>query len=109
MKSASLISIAILFGLLAAGEARFEHGPQPGTSAPDFQLKALDGTSVRASALWSNKPTLIMTGSYTCPVFRRKVDDFHSLMHDYGDRVNFLILYTVEAHPKGDPSPYTGK
>ena len=88
---------------------RFSHGPQPGTTAPEFTLKTINGETVRVSALWTSKPTLIMAGSYTCPVFRGKVDSFERLVREFGDRVNFVVLYTQEAHPKGDPSPYTGR
>jgi len=27
----------------------------------------------------------------------------------YGDRVQFIIIYTIEAHPVGSVSPYSGK
>ena len=27
----------------------------------------------------------------------------------YGDQVWFIIIYTIEAHPVGSPSPYSGK
>jgi hypothetical protein len=84
-------------------------GPKPGAAAPDFTLKTVDGKTVKASALWSQKPLVLMTGSRTCPVFRGKVQPFESLVKEFGDRVNFLMVYTVEAHPKGDPSPYSGK
>jgi hypothetical protein len=81
-------------------------GPKPGEKAPDFQLKTLEGKSVRLSDLWAAKPTLIMTGSYTCPVFRNRIREFEKLAKDFGDQLNCLVVYTVEAHPKGDPSPY---
>ena len=28
---------------------------------------------------------------------------------DYGDRVHFIFIYTIEAHPMGSPSPYSGR
>jgi hypothetical protein len=90
----------------ARRDSRFEHGPKPGSAAPDFELKTVDGKTLRASALWSNKPTVIMAGSHTCPVFRGKVEPFESLVSEFSNRVNFVVLYTQEAHPKGDPSPY---
>jgi hypothetical protein len=84
-------------------------GPKPGSLAPDFELTSVDGKTVRGSSLWSAKPTVLMLGSYTCPMFRDNVDDFEALARDFGNQVNFIVLYTVEAHPKGDPSPYTGR
>src|SRR5438876_10000602 len=88
---------------------RFNKGPKPGTPAPDFELKTVEGKSIRASVLWSNKPDLIMTGSHTCPVFRGKVDGFEGLVRDFSNEVNFVVRYTIEAHTKGDPSPYSGR
>jgi hypothetical protein len=115
----SLFGSALLFATLlhfdcsaqprGAAADRFKNGPKPGAAAPDFELKDLDGKTVHASVLWSNKPTLIMTGSHTCPVFRGKVEAFEGLRKEFGDKMNFVVLYTIEAHPKGDPCPYTGK
>ena len=90
------------------GRGGFGPGPKPGELAPDFELKATDGQTNRASSWWKLKPTVIMTGSYTCPVFRGEVEPFEQLARDFKDRVNFIVLYTQEAHPKGDPSPYRG-
>ena len=28
---------------------------------------------------------------------------------EYGDKFHFVIIYTIEAHPVGSPSPYSGK
>src|SRR5947209_7503692 len=113
------LGIGVLLGLALISECgaqpsqasadRFNHGPKPGTQAPDFELKSVEGKLIRASMLWSNQPTLIMTGSHTCPVFRGKVDSLEGLFRDFGNDLHFVILYTIEAHPKGDPSPYTGR
>lgn len=84
-------------------------GPKPGMAAPDFKLQTLDGKMLEGSKLWQEKPLVLITGSYTCPVFRRQTNQMDSLAKDFGDKVHFLLLYTVEAHPKGDPSPYNGK
>lgn len=84
-------------------------GPMPGTVAPDFSLTRIDGQTVKLSDLWRQKLTIIMTGSQSCPVFRRQLKSFESLSKEFAAKVNFLIVYTIEAHPKGDSSPYTGK
>ncbi len=85
------------------------NGPKAGTAAPDFTLMTVEGKSVQASSLWKDKPTVIMTASHTCPVFRGKVTGFQAVAKEYAEQVNFLVVYTIEAHPKGDPSPYSGK
>lgn len=93
-----------------AKRERFEQqGPKPGQPAPDFKLKTTEGREVQASALWKEKPTVIMTASFTCPVFREQAPGFEKLTKEFGDKVNFLMVYTLEAHPKGEPSPYFGE
>ena len=85
------------------------NGPKIGTEAPDFTLKTAEDQSIQVSALWAKKPTVILTGSHTCPVFRGKVSDIERLAKEFAGRVSFLLVYTIEAHPKGSPSPYSGK
>lgn len=85
------------------------NGPKPGTDAPDFSLMTVDGKSVQASVLWKERPTVIVTASHTCPVFRGKVAAIEAMQKEFAGRVNFVIVYTIEAHPQGDPSPYSGE
>ena len=47
-------------------------------------------------------------GSYTCPVFRQNVPKTKKLYEKYKDRVNFLLVYVIEAHPAKSISPYRG-
>lgn len=70
---------------------------------------SVDGKSVQASALWKEKPAVIVTASHTCPVFRGKVAAIEALQKEFAGRANFLVVYTIEAHPQGDPSPYSGE
>lgn len=32
-----------------------------------------------------------------------------TLQAEYGDRIQLVIIYTLEAHPVGSPSPYSGE
>lgn len=82
-------------------------GPKPGESAPDFDLKRARGGKVIASELWKEKPVVLTTGSYSCPIFRSSITPQQKLMNEFEDRVNFVILYVVEAHPRDGNSPYT--
>ena len=81
-------------------------GPEPGASAPEFNLKTIEGRFVSLQDLRARNPVVLVTGSYSCPAFRassRAIEELHSR---YSDRLTFLVLYTVEAHPKGSQSPY---
>lgn len=84
-------------------------GPAKGSQAPGFSLQTLDGKSVRLSEFIGKKPVVLEFGSYTCPVFRGHHGRMEKLYAKYRDRVAFLMIYTTEAHPNKDPSPYTGK
>lgn len=89
---------------------RFDaEGPKAGEKAPDFALKAIDGATVRGAELWAKKPALIITGSYTCPVFRDRVPELERVRREFGDKLNYLVLYTTEAHPDADTSPYSNR
>ena len=88
--------------------AYFEReGPKPGQQAPDFTLEDVGGGKVHAAELWAKKPTVVISGSYSCPFFRRNAGPLKALARDFGARVNFLFLYTLEVHPSDAPSPYS--
>jgi hypothetical protein len=84
-------------------------GFRVGDTIPDFTLYTTSGTPVNmATVLQAKKPVLLVAGSYTCPVFRAKVADLNTMASFYGRLLNIYIVYTVEAHPNTDPSPYSG-
>lgn len=84
-------------------------GPFEGTLVHDFKLYTMDGDSVQLSGLLNDrKPVLLISCSYTCYVFRGKIDVINNVIDGYGDRVKVYLVYTVEAHPVVDVSPYFG-
>jgi hypothetical protein len=85
-------------------------GLPSGAQAIDFTLRGVDGMEHTLSELLVTKPVLIELGSYTCPVFQQRMGGANTLMQRYGDRVHFVIVYTIEAHPaEPDVSPYRGR
>ena len=82
-------------------------GIQVGDTVPDFDLTGLDGDTVPLSAFWLGKPTVVVTCSMTCPVSRRRMRHVDRMRNHFGDQVHVLLLYTLEAHPKGSGSPYS--
>jgi len=87
----------------------FTSGLQAGDTAYDFTLFDLNGDSLHlADALSHGKPVLLVAGSYTCPVFRGKVDVINDVMDTYPGQVEVYIIYTLEAHPDSDTSVYFG-
>lgn len=86
-----------------------EAPPRIGDPAPDFTLRTPDGQEIRLSDLYAEKPVVLEFGSLTCPVYRGKIEQMQVLRQRFGDAVNWLVVYTVEPHPAGSPSPYSGR
>lgn len=99
---------ALLFPV-DAGDSLAHFGtraPQVGDMAPNVTLRDLTGNTVDLHQLIGKQPIVIQLGSYTCPVFRYRRFDMQKLYEEFSGRVTFLVLYTLEAHPNGVPSPY---
>ncbi|HZG00261.1 MAG TPA: T9SS type A sorting domain-containing protein [Chitinophagales bacterium] len=84
-------------------------GYQPGDTVNDFTLYNINGDSLNlATAFLNGKPKLLIAGSYTCPVFRNKIQSINEIVTEYGSLIDVYIIYTVEAHTVDVPSPYFG-
>jgi hypothetical protein len=79
--------------------------------APNFQLSAVSGEARHdLYALLQSKPVFIQFGSYTWPIFQHGVSATNKLVDFWGAQFHYLLVYTIDAHPKTpDPSPYLGK
>ncbi len=79
-------------------------------TVPDFTLYTLNGDSVRLSdELDKGIPVLLVGANYTCPVWRGKIKVLNEMASVYAGLVSIFVVYTVEAHPTVDVSPYSGK
>ncbi len=84
-------------------------GYAAGDTVADFTLYTKDGNEITLSDLLLNgKPVLLVGGSYTCPVFRDKIADLNDMANYYAGQLQVYVVYTVEAHPVIDVSPYSG-
>ena len=83
--------------------------PNIGEQAPEFELTDLVGNPLHLNDLLGKKPLIVQIGSHTCPVYRYRRWDMKKLHRQYGDRVNFLVVYTLEAHPFGAINPYVDR
>ena len=81
---------------------------QQGDTIPEFKLYDLSGDSLVLSEALSARPVLLVGGSYTCPVFRNKVQQINAVHNFYQGDVDVFVIYSVEAHPIVDISPYFG-
>src|SRR5438128_1385262 len=84
-------------------------GFQISDTVPDFTLYEFNGDSLNLkTALQSGKPVLLVTCSYTCPIYRGHLDEVNNLLAEFSNDVLIYLVYTVEAHPIVDISPYFG-
>ncbi len=96
--------------LASAQRDRFSvKGVQIGDTLPPLELRNVQGEAVALAASWKEKPALIVTGSLTCPIARRECPLLEQTLRGLEGKVNVVIVYTVEAHPEGDASPYGGR
>ena len=80
-----------------------------GDLIPDFNLFDLNGNElVMSEFLAQGKPVLLIAGSYTCPVFRERINVINALVNQLGDQLEVIVIYELEAHPFNDISPYFG-
>lgn len=108
LAAATLTGCATLFPVEAGEDlAQFDRrAPRVGQPAPELQARRLDGTTVQLSDLVGTRPVVLQLGSHSCPVYRYRRFDIGRLQREYGERVAFVVVYTVEAHPAGSKSPY---
>lgn len=88
-----------------------QSGYHAGDIVPDFTLYDTASQAITLSALLSEgKPLVLVSVSYTCPASRSSMAQvLPTLVAMYGSQVNFLLVYTMEAHPLfPDLCPYTG-
>ena len=86
----------------AAGEVRCQ--ANVGDLAPDFAAHTLNDDGSVSSDLLNlsglrGAPASLVFGSYTCPIFRRQSERMKQLIAEYGDAVQFIFVYVLEAHP----------
>lgn len=80
--------------------------PAVGEPAPAFELRGLEGEMIRLQDLVGNGPIVLQLGSHSCPVYRYRRFWMEELAEEFAGRAQFVLIYTLEAHPKGSMSPY---
>lgn len=83
--------------------------PAVAAPAPDFELTDIDGNDVALHDLVGDKPVVVQLGSYSCPVFRYRRFDMQELQREFLGRVDFVVVYTQEAHPVDSINPYVDR
>ncbi len=86
----SLLFRDLRFGRNSAG---------PGNLFPPFDLVTTGGDRLVNSDVFGDKPVLFIFGSMTCPMTASAAPSVQELYDQFGDRVNFIMMYVREAHP----------
>lgn len=74
--------------------------PGPGDRLPEIDLPTADAERFRSRALHDQqRPMLLVTGSYTCPMTASSNPLLKRLHTEFGDRIEFVMLHVREAHP----------
>jgi peroxiredoxin len=82
------------------GPAGFSDAPEPGEQAPDFELRSIDGEKIKLSDFAGKKNVVLTFGSATCPQTASSIPGIKELAEEFSGRgVQFLFVYTREAHP----------
>lgn len=84
-----------------------DSSPPPGSEMPDVVVYDADGREARLADVIGRRPVVLQLGSRSCPVFRYRRFGMQKLQREFAGRIDFLVLYTQEAHPVGSPSPYS--
>ena len=71
----------------------------PGDAFPEFELITTDGRSLVNDDVFGDKPVIFIFGSMTCPMTASAAPSVQELYEEFGDRVNFIMMYVREAHP----------
>ncbi len=81
-------------------DLRFRKGaPGSGDSFPSFELVTTSGDRLANRDVFGDKPVLFIFGSMTCPMTASAAPSVQELYDEFGDRVDFILLYVREAHP----------
>jgi len=71
----------------------------PGNPFPDFELITTQNARLTNDDVFGDKPVIFVFGSMTCPMTASAAPSVQELFDEFGDRVNFIMLYVREAHP----------
>jgi len=81
-------------------DLRFRKGAaEPGDTLPDFELITTDGSSLVNENVFGDRPVLFIFGSMTCPMTASSAPSIQDLYDEFGDQVQFILMYVREAHP----------
>jgi thiol-disulfide isomerase/thioredoxin len=71
----------------------------PGGRFPAFEITTTNGDRLGNAEVFGDKPVLFIFGSMTCPMTASSAPSIQELYEEFGDKIEFIMLYVREAHP----------
>src|ERR1700733_5153273 len=88
------------------GKPHFDSmGAQVGQQLPVLPVYDLKGRAETLRSSWGPPLTLLITSAYPCPKSRSTYPSAASLVEELKPTIRLAVIYVIEAHPSGDPSP----
>lgn len=84
-------------------------GMQSGQKMPKILVYKLNGQRRPLFQSNSGRPMLVVTGSYTCDVTRAQLPGLQRIKDAYQNRMDIVLVNTLEAHPQSSQSPYSAE
>jgi thiol-disulfide isomerase/thioredoxin len=78
--------------------------PRVGETAPSFALQDTTGATVKLEDVVAKGPVVLVSGSFSCPLFRMKTPRFEDLARRWEGKATVLFVYSEEAHPRAASS-----
>jgi len=72
---------------------------KPGDALPPFELVTTGGDCLKTNKVFGAKPVLLIFGSVTCPMTASAAPSMQELYDEFGEHIDFIMLYVREAHP----------
>jgi thiol-disulfide isomerase/thioredoxin len=76
-----------------------KNSAKPGDAFPSFEIITTTGDRLVNDDVFDGRPAIFIFGSMTCPMTASAAPTVQDLYDEFGDRVNFIMLYVREAHP----------
>ena len=71
----------------------------PGDQVPAFELLTTRGERLVNDNVFGDRPVLFVFGSMTCPMTASSAPSVQELFEEFGERIDFFMMYVREAHP----------
>lgn len=91
----ALVAVLALAGC-AAEPLEPRAAPSSAVVAPDFELTLLDGSTVKASRLWQQRPVVLTFVTSWCTACESRENEIAKLAKEYGDNLAFVGIAAAD-------------